>query len=38
MKFFKSELPDKWRSLSRKLAYAYEFFHKNNIYQKHVTK
>ena len=34
LKFLKTELPDKWKNLTEKLAYAYEYFTSINDYQK----
>ena len=37
LKILKTEFPDKWKYLTKKLAYPYEFFNSIDDYQKAVT-
>ena len=34
LKLLKTEFPDKWKNLTKKLAYSYEYFKSINDYQK----
>ena len=36
-KFLKTEIPDKWKYLTKKLAYPYEYFNSINEHQKSVN-